>query len=323
MDPHHDNYDDHHLHHPSPPPPPHKPLVLKDPSDVKPRPFVPLSFVNGALKNHNDSVLPPWSGHRSSRGHRHQVVYRECMKNHAASLGGHAIDGCGEFMSSPASNQAAPASLTCDACGCHRNFHRRLVHGSGEGAHHRRHREGRGGDGPRDKEEEEEEVHTHSSSPPPPLSKPSAACNQYSSSAPNMFMAISAGGQVAGSSVVPRKRFRSKFSAEQKARMQELSQRLGWRMQKRDEALVEQSCQEIGVSRGVFKVWLHNNKHTFMGGPSSRRGSGGGAGAGGGVTEDTTSYGVERGSAEGACVNGTTSCSTGGEHGGCGLVGNS
>uniref|UniRef100_A0A0C9RMH1 TSA: Wollemia nobilis Ref_Wollemi_Transcript_10920_1432 transcribed RNA sequence n=1 Tax=Wollemia nobilis TaxID=56998 RepID=A0A0C9RMH1_9CONI len=29
-----------------------------------------------------------------------KVRYRECMKNHAANLGGHVTDGCGEFMPS-------------------------------------------------------------------------------------------------------------------------------------------------------------------------------------------------------------------------------
>nr|XP_034580878.1 zinc-finger homeodomain protein 10-like [Setaria viridis] len=53
-------------------------------------------------------------------------VYRECLKNHVASLGGHALDGCGEFMPSPEVDPADPASLRCAAYGCHRNFHRRL-----------------------------------------------------------------------------------------------------------------------------------------------------------------------------------------------------
>lgn len=26
------------------------------------------------------------------------VRYRECLKNHAVGIGGHALDGCGEFM---------------------------------------------------------------------------------------------------------------------------------------------------------------------------------------------------------------------------------
>ncbi|KAJ0975298.1 hypothetical protein J5N97_017263 [Dioscorea zingiberensis] len=28
------------------------------------------------------------------------IVYRECMRNHAAALGGHAVDGCGSMMGS-------------------------------------------------------------------------------------------------------------------------------------------------------------------------------------------------------------------------------
>lgn len=47
--------------------------------------------------------------------------YKECMRNHAAAMGGQAFDGCGEYMPS------SPDSLKCAACGCHRSFHRRVV----------------------------------------------------------------------------------------------------------------------------------------------------------------------------------------------------
>lgn len=50
------------------------------------------------------------------------VRYGECQKNHAAGVGGYAVDGCREFMPSGGDEGA---SLTCAACGCHRNFHRR------------------------------------------------------------------------------------------------------------------------------------------------------------------------------------------------------
>ncbi|KAK8947673.1 Transcription factor HB29 [Platanthera guangdongensis] len=59
--------------------------------------------------------------HRPPPAAAEDVLYRECLKNHAASLGGHALDGCGEFMPSPAANTADPTSLKCAACGCHRN----------------------------------------------------------------------------------------------------------------------------------------------------------------------------------------------------------
>lgn len=54
---------------------------------------------------------------------RNRVRYRECRKNHAASMGGYAVDGCAEFMGS--GEEGTTAAMTCAACNCHRNFHRR------------------------------------------------------------------------------------------------------------------------------------------------------------------------------------------------------
>ncbi|KAH7532641.1 mini zinc finger protein 2 [Ziziphus jujuba] len=53
------------------------------------------------------------------------VTYRECQKNHAAGVGGYAVDGCREFMAS--GEEGTSGALTCAACGCHRSFHRREV----------------------------------------------------------------------------------------------------------------------------------------------------------------------------------------------------
>ncbi|KDP27146.1 hypothetical protein JCGZ_19845 [Jatropha curcas] len=53
------------------------------------------------------------------------VKYGECQKNHAANVGGYAVDGCREFMAS--GEEGTSLALTCAACGCHRNFHRREV----------------------------------------------------------------------------------------------------------------------------------------------------------------------------------------------------
>ncbi|KAH7853620.1 hypothetical protein Vadar_004785 [Vaccinium darrowii] len=49
------------------------------------------------------------------------VRYKECKKNHAASIGGYAVDGCREFM--PAGEEGTVAAFKCAACSCHRNFH--------------------------------------------------------------------------------------------------------------------------------------------------------------------------------------------------------
>ncbi|CAA0826836.1 Mini zinc finger protein 3 [Striga hermonthica] len=63
---------------------------------------------------------------RSSSNHITRTVrYAECQKNHAANIGGYAVDGCREFMAGGPDD--TPAALSCAACGCHRNFHRREV----------------------------------------------------------------------------------------------------------------------------------------------------------------------------------------------------
>ncbi|EFJ17962.1 hypothetical protein SELMODRAFT_59934, partial [Selaginella moellendorffii] len=58
------------------------------------------------------------------------------------------------------------------------------------------------------------------------------------------------------------KRFRTKFSMDQKEKMYMFAEKVGWRIQKHDEAAVQHFCAEVGVKRHVLKVWMHNNKHT-------------------------------------------------------------
>ncbi|KAM3249178.1 hypothetical protein P3L10_010947 [Capsicum annuum] len=50
------------------------------------------------------------------------VRYQECLKNHAASMGGHAVDGYGEFM--PSGGIGTPEALKCAASdvGSHSTF---------------------------------------------------------------------------------------------------------------------------------------------------------------------------------------------------------
>ncbi|KAL8475684.1 hypothetical protein ACS0TY_028374 [Phlomoides rotata] len=239
-------------------------------------------FSNGVLKRHAPLHLH----------HHHPVVvtYKECLKNHAATLGGHALDGCGEFMPSPTSNPAEPTSLKCAACGCHRNFHRRepedlpqLPPPNAAPAleyqpHHRHHPppppppRGNSGSSP------------NNSLSPPPIS------SSYYPSAPHMLLALSHGlsgappentnsnnnnntpisiSTAINATSTPilnsssRKRFRTKFTLFQKDKMLEFAEKLGWKMQKRDEDSINDFCTEIGVDKGVFKVWMHNNKNTF------------------------------------------------------------
>ncbi|KAL7100893.1 hypothetical protein ACP275_08G023200 [Erythranthe tilingii] len=235
-------------------------------------------FTNGVLKRH-----APLHLHHHSH-HPVVVTYKECLKNHAAALGGHALDGCGEFMPSPASNPAEPTSLKCAACGCHRNFHRRepeepLLQLPPPNAapaleyqpHHRHHPPP-----PPPPRANNSDSSPNNSPSPPPIS------SSYYPSAPHMLLALSHGLSAGGgplpdgTSPIPtaaytplsnscssRKRFRTRFTQNQKDKMLELAERLSWKMQKRDEDLISEFCGEIGVEKGVFKVWMHNNKNTF------------------------------------------------------------
>ncbi|KAL6175506.1 hypothetical protein ACLB2K_052146 [Fragaria x ananassa] len=86
------------------------------------------------MKKQQVVVRRDGSSRRSSSSTSSSVVrtvrYGECQKNHAANIGGYAVDGCREFMASGEDGTAE--ALTCAACGCHRNFHR-SPEGSGHG----------------------------------------------------------------------------------------------------------------------------------------------------------------------------------------------
>lgn len=45
--------------------------------------------------------------------------------------------------------------------------------------------------------------------------------------------------------------------------MHKFAEKVGWKMQKRDEDLIHEFCNEVGVDRSVLKVWMHNNKNTL------------------------------------------------------------
>ncbi|GMH17345.1 hypothetical protein Nepgr_019186 [Nepenthes gracilis] len=208
-----------------------------------------------------------------------KVRYAECMRNHAASIGGHANDGCGEFMG------GATVALICAACGCHRNFHRREVPCDGGGSapqplqlHHRHHH--------RIYQQPHQLVVAPLKlrSPPPHLLVPQNAgltstwpglhpddhyyngfddaegdCDQTPEREDHVRV-----GTTAPTVVMRSKRFRTKFTQEQKDRMQAHAEKLGWRIQRHDDVALNEFCAEIGVSRNVFKVWMHNNKNNAL-----------------------------------------------------------
>ncbi|TVU03649.1 hypothetical protein EJB05_50837, partial [Eragrostis curvula] len=229
------------------------------------------------------------------------VKYRECLKNHAAAMGGNATDGCGEFM--PSGEEGSLEALKCSACGCHRNFHRKEVdaddvmdaadHGCVAYGHRagRRllgpampphlHKNGGGGGGggllvaAADHYGAAYPAAVRALPPGHPLhhhhhqqfvnAMPLSAAAMHASESDEMdgIAGMGMGGGGGGSSSSGKKRFRTKFTAEQKARMLEFAERVGWRLQKLDDAMVQAFCQEIGVRRRVLKVWMHNNKHNL------------------------------------------------------------
>ncbi|XP_039028927.1 zinc-finger homeodomain protein 11-like isoform X2 [Hibiscus syriacus] len=202
------------------------------------------------------------------------LSYKECLKNHAASLGGHALDGCGEFMPSPSATPTDPASLKCAACGCHRNFHRRdpaFIHRLPP---------------PPNASSSPSPTHSPGPSPTPPSPVP---YSYYSSAPPHMLLALTAAHSSGpldeyhhhlghsnpwaprikninnnnNHNPSGRKRSRTKFTKEQKEKMHAFAEWLGWRMAKSEDRLIEEFCYEVGVDRGVFKIWMHNNKNNF------------------------------------------------------------
>lgn len=167
------------------------------------------------------------------------VKYRECMRNHAASMGGHANDGCGEFM--PRGGGDSRESLTCAACGCHRNFHMREVIGR------------------------------HFSAPTPMLlyNACTAAARPHHrydggdrrSETPERVEPSGTVIRAGTTSTTAAKRFRTRFTQEQKDKMLEFAERIGWRIQRQDDVALNQFCSELGIKRNVLKVWMHNNKN--------------------------------------------------------------
>ena len=173
--------------------------------------------------------------------------YRECLKNHAVNIGGHALDGCGEFM--PAGEEGTLDALKCAACDCHRNFHRRETTATANP----------------DPADHPGGTFYYRTPPVGYFQRPLAAMPSTSGGTHSGEIEDSGGGGggSGGGMMMMKKRFRTKFSQEQKDKMLAFAEKLGWRIQKHDEAAVQQFCGEIQVKRQVFKVWMHNNKNTL------------------------------------------------------------
>ncbi|KAK4747492.1 hypothetical protein SAY87_014078 [Trapa incisa] len=228
----------------------------------------PAGYVDSAVRSGGDDA-----GASSTRKPGGPVRYMECLRNHAVGIGRSAVDGCGEFLA--AGEEGTLDGLLCAACGCHRNFHRKetvdyssaggggmVVYHQGHPHHHHHHQFS-----PYYRAAPPPAGYLHLTTPPPhqqqyrPLALPSTSREDLEDvSNPS---SSGGGGGGSGRTGLLKKRFRTKFTQEQKDRMLALAERLGWRIQKHDEAAVEEFCLETGVKRHVLKIWMHNNKHTL------------------------------------------------------------
>ncbi|XP_074565616.1 zinc-finger homeodomain protein 2-like [Curcuma longa] len=227
----------------------HHHLDRHQPSNGPPPPSLVLPIASAVSEDHL---------HCSAQ--KGAIKYRECLKNHAASIGGNATDGCGEFM--PSGEEGSLEALKCSACGCHRNFHRKETEGEEQPSPseylHPLSLRGRKVVGYKG---------THLLLPGP---------DHYHQFLPrvsphSMIMPLQQQQQTSESeevevirpALVVKKRVRTKFTAEQKEKMLRFAENAGWRLQKQEESVVQQFCQEIGVKRRVLKVWMHNNKQNL------------------------------------------------------------
>lgn len=163
--------------------------------------------------------------------------YRECMKNHAATLGGHSLDGCGEFI--PSGTKGLDA-FKCAACSCHRNFHRKEVNNSTPGCC------------------------VCGKDPKTPSTPTQVDIAPTSTSGGIMLPFDSPHVDDPNRHPLPKKkRNRTIFTLDQKEKMFYFAESLGWKILKHDEQIVQRFCDDVGVSRRIFRVWMHNHKHSM------------------------------------------------------------
>ncbi|KAK1683218.1 hypothetical protein QYE76_044066 [Lolium multiflorum] len=237
------------------------------------------------------SLVPYEGGSSAGGGAGGGAKYKECLRNHAAAMGGQAFDGCGEYM------PASPDSFKCAACGCHRSFHRRAGGGSGGGItapfffspppppppQHHHHHPVLQGFVPSSAPMRPPQLALPYHAVPPAawhhgLLDPAAGARSGSETPPRADdCSPGCGG---GSGSFGRKRHRTKFTPEQKERMRDFAERQGWRINRDDGGALDRFCVEIGVKRNVLKVWMHNHKHQLASPTSAGAGAAASAAAG-------------------------------------------
>ncbi|XVE48610.1 hypothetical protein DITRI_Ditri01bG0015100 [Diplodiscus trichospermus] len=167
--------------------------------------------------------------------------YKECRHNYAASFGRYVFDGCGEFI---CCNEDV---FTCAASGCHRSFHRK------------------------------DPPNNAASLPPPqsivphrPLLAPLPLASHKRLTGETSFSIrrrnidvgsdILSGAETEGEKNKKKRAKRTHLTTEQKSKMMRFADKLGWRTQRHDDAEIQQFCEDVGITKRVFAVWLNNNR---------------------------------------------------------------
>uniref|UniRef100_A0A803L6T6 ZF-HD dimerization-type domain-containing protein n=1 Tax=Chenopodium quinoa TaxID=63459 RepID=A0A803L6T6_CHEQI len=242
-------------------------------------PFHSNSFIHNNLKkppnptldlSHLDKYKDPSPSPDSNSPKAEMIRYRECQRNHAAHLGSHVVDGCGEFM--PSGEEGSLLALKCAACdlapavppsamtttNCYISFSK--YHKNNNNLLSVR---------PNSDTTTSPAVYyqqgKHFSHPQAPVMMAFGGGGVAAESSSDDLNAgnFDYRGQFVEQYGVSKKRFRTKFSQEQKDKMMEFAEKIGWKMQKQDDVQVQRFCHEVGVKRQVFKVWMHNNKQAM------------------------------------------------------------
>lgn len=192
------------------------------------------------------------------------IKYKECMKNHAIGVGGNATDGCGEFL--PDGEEGTIEALSCSACHCHRNFHRKEI--AADDSDEYNSRIGRnmlfvGHQNQEFLDRNAVEYQAGTLIPSRNLARVPHRMGGAVVPSESDEQEKPCGVTAARPNQVVKKRFRTKFTQQQKEKMQDFAEKVGWKIQKLEESVVQSFCQEVGVKRKVLRVWMHNNKHNF------------------------------------------------------------
>ncbi|CAJ1963728.1 unnamed protein product [Sphenostylis stenocarpa] len=152
-----------------------------------------------------------------------EFAYEECCRNHAVNVGGSCIDGCHQYMKAR-SKRNSQKSFLCACCGCHRNFHRKKNNDSKPVA-----------------QTVTEDNHALDMVPVTDLGPPNN---------PEPVQQIR-----------PPRRRRTTFSRDQKIQMTRFADILGWKPHKGNREDIQRFCNDMGINRKIFVIWLNNNRH--------------------------------------------------------------